>query len=295
MTSTLTPSVEIETNGLPLGDDAVWRGAPILWKEPESWMPRLSAWLLPRLRSNGLERLKPGQARDICWDDSDWRTEVLDSALRAGADAVALALSDALHGATLRAYHGCRTEDAGSYIRSGLKRHNRAQLTRQVEEFVASSEDLAWMRGRIGEKAAAVDNTLDEGRLYVVLSDEAMIEHYAHYLIYGSEWICAVLGFSGHRFLKSRGVPTMIELDLPLNLVRSSTRDELAKTLLQEWTRRICNTPDWVAPVDFGICMEIDLPAEFVVGHYHPQVMRDPLHGREPYRSPASHCAHCGP
>jgi hypothetical protein len=57
---------------LPQGDDAVWEGRLIVWNEPETWAPALTAWLAPSFRADAMRRLKPGMFRDLCWDDHDW-------------------------------------------------------------------------------------------------------------------------------------------------------------------------------------------------------------------------------
>lgn len=280
--------------GLPQGDDQVWSAHRIVWKEADTWFVRLTAWLAPRLRKNGRQRLRPGNFRDLCWDDSEWQ-RVLQGSVFADVDSIAESLADAFDRSTFRAYHGCRTEDAGSYFRGGLLRHDRTVLTERMRAFVESEPELAWLRDRLNDYIARNTNTIDDGRLYVVAGDEAMIGHFGHYLIYGSEWISAVLGAYGRRVLLNRGTPTIIEVDLPMKCMSHSMRTEFARVMLREWTRLICNEPDWIAPIEFGITLQFDLPPEFVVGHYHPQEIIDPLNGYEPYRPSSTICAYCEP
>lgn len=279
---------------LPQGDDVVWRCHRIVWKQPETWVPHLTAWLEPRLRKDGWKRLKPGTFRDLCWDDWDW-LGVLQAGLLADVESVAVSLADALDGATLRAYHGCRTDDAGSYFKEGLRVHRREALRKKIQEIVDSEAELGWIRNLIDQRIDAVNNRTDEGRLWLVADDSSMLTRSAHYLVYGSEWISAVLGASGKRFLKTCGVPTLIEVDLPLSFTRPSIRSEFAKAMLQEWIRLACNGTDWIAPIDFSISLQFDLSAEYVVGHYHPSEMNDPHDRTGVYRSPHTSCAFCAP
>jgi hypothetical protein len=92
--------------------DSVWDAHNFVWKKPASWMPELTAWLAPRFRADGIRRLKPGIERDLCWDDTDW-SRVLEKCLTADLAYHTDRLAEAIGSATLRAYHGCRTDDAG--------------------------------------------------------------------------------------------------------------------------------------------------------------------------------------
>ncbi len=261
---------------LAQGDDDVWRSHQFIWKRPDTWTPQLTAWLSPRFRRDGMRRLKPGWFRDLCWDDSEW-SDLLERCLVADFDYHADALANALDPAVIRTFHGCRSDDAGSYFRDGLRVHDRAAMTAQVRAIVDGSEELAWMKGRVEAAIAEIENELDPGRLYVVADDTVLLKHAAHYLIYGSEWISAILGAAGRRVLLQRGVPTLLEIDLPLRMSSMQTRTEIAMKMLGEWTRLACNRPDWSALIDFSFCLRTDIPAAWIVRHSHPAELRDPL------------------
>jgi len=275
-------------------DDQVWRGHRFIWKLADTWTPQLTAWLKPRFRSDGMRRLKPGRFRDLCWDDSVW-SDLLGRCLVADFDYHAAALANALDHAVMRTFHGCRTDDAGSYFQDGLRVHDRTVMTAQVRAIVDGSQELAWMRDRVDAAIAEIENELDPGRLYVVADDAVLLKHAAHYMIYGSEWISAVLGAAGRRVLLDRGVPTLLEIDLPLGMSSMQTRTELATKMLREWTRQACNRPDWSAPIDFSFCLRTDIPPAWIVGHSHPAELRDPLEQGRIYRSRVVTCAHCAP
>ncbi|WP_133121827.1 hypothetical protein [Pleomorphomonas carboxyditropha] len=240
-----------------------------------------------------MRRLRPGVYRDICWDDSEW-SDILEKSVRGNFDSYTEELADSLKHAIMRTFHGCRTDDAGIYFREGLRLHDRREMTAKLRTIIEENAELHWMRDRVDEAIREVDNTLDEGRLYVVADDTVLLKHAAHYLIYGSEWITAVLGGPGHRVLKNIGVPTLLEIDLPLSMSTSQTRTELAVKMLNEWTRFTCNAPDWSAPIDFSFCLRADVPASCIVGHSHPAELHDPLNGRALYRPLKTACAYCG-
>lgn len=102
-----------------------------------------------------------------------------------------------------------------------------------------------------------------------------------------------LLGWSAHRALRRRGVPTILQIDLPFGLASDSTRRHFARTLLQEWTRVEVDKPDWTPALDFTICLRHDLPAEFVTGHYHPAKLKDPFHGQMLVKSASTRCPAC--
>ena len=281
-----------QASALPKGDDTVWSRHCFAWKSEESWMPQLTAWLEPRVRPTGWKKLSPGKLRDIACDDTDWLVLLQDS-LKVDLDTCIDDLTSALSGALLRTYHGCRTEDAGLYVREGLRRHDRQAMTQRLHDLVGRHKDLAWLKPSLEQKIARIDNTIDLGRLYVVVDDVFLIDTAGHYLIYGSEWIFAVLGQSAHKVLKSIGVPTLLEIDLPLDVVQAGIRRDFAADLLMEWARRACNLPDWHTPLNFTFCLEQDIPLAWIVGHSHPVRIEDQFDDFRTYVAPRSTCLHC--
>ncbi|MDJ0448824.1 hypothetical protein [Methylocystis sp. JR02] len=286
-----TESLFRPSQELPKGDDAVWKNHRFCWRSADTWVPQLSAWLTPKFHKDGIRRLKPGHFRNLPWDDLEW-LDLLGRCLTSDIQYHTETLADALEPSTLRTFHGCRTDDAGRYFREGLHLHDRDAMTQRLTAIVEKNDELAWMRSRLDDAIAEINSTLDIGCLYVVADDTALLEYAAHYLIYGSEWITAVLGY-GRRALLKTGVPTLIEVDLPLRVTTPDTRVEFARKMLGEWTRRACNLPDWHAPIDFSFCLRENIPPAWVVGHSHPAQLRDPLERQKLYQSPRTRCAHC--
>ncbi len=232
--------------------------------------------------------------RDICWDDPDWLDDILVPRLSRGLDYTRQALGEALSSATLRVFHGCRVADAGLFHREGLRINDPVVLEDEARRIVAEANDLAWARPHIERMIAENKHRLrDEGRVYVCVDDRPQLDEIGQYALYGAEWLQVLLGFAGHRTLRSRGVPTILELDVPLDLVGESTRRELADTLLQEWTRRTVNNPDFHPEIDFTISFLHDLPAEYVVSHYHPKVLKDPYRNKATCVSEVTVCPGC--
>ncbi|MBC7953167.1 MAG: hypothetical protein H7Z12_15275 [Rhodospirillaceae bacterium] len=220
--------------------------------------------------------------------------EMLESEIRTDIFDVEEPFADELERMVVRCFHGCRTEDAGHYLIHGIRAHRRDELEARLRAMIAEDERLRWMAPTLSERMAEFPSATDEHRSYVVLDDRFMLEHAAHYLIYGSEWIAAVLGRSWRHPLLERGVPTMIEVDLPLSWVTLGMRKALSRLLLSEWTRQTVDKPAHVYQRSFTFILDRDLPPEIVAGHYHPETMKDPWDGRAVYRSPRTVCEHCG-
>jgi hypothetical protein len=185
-------------------------------------------------------------------------------------------------------------EAAGATHREGIRLNDPAKLEAQVRRIVAEEEDLAWRRPTIKRDLAQWDaRERDTGRLYVCADDQPQLDRIGHYMLYGSEWITALLGFSAHRTLRRRGVPTMVEIDLPFNLATPNTRHEFARKLLQEWVRLVVNAPTFVPKLDFTVILRVDLPAQMIVGHYHPEQLKCPFSQFSSYRTEVAFCPSC--
>jgi hypothetical protein len=166
---------------LPQGDNGVWVDHRFTWKLPESWIPRLTAWLTPRSCADAMRRLDPGIFRDLCWDGPDWG-DVLGRCLTGNLECHADALAEALERSVLRTFHGCRTDDAGSYFREGLRVHDREAMTARLRSIVERHEKLRWMKETLDAAIKQVGNELDHGRLYVVADDTVLLRYAAHQL-----------------------------------------------------------------------------------------------------------------
>lgn len=229
----------------------------------------------------------------MCWDDSDWLHKT-EGVLRFEIQYIIERLSDALSFAAARTYHGCRTEDAGIYHRAGIRRNDPAVLADEARRIVREEDRLAHLRPVIEQRLHDFDSTdRDTGRLYLVMDHRGLTESAGHYLLYGSEWIQCVLGFEAHEALRRRGFPTIFAVNLPLSMVTSNEREQLARALLQEWTRIKVNRPDWVPELDFTFCLRNDIPATMIVGHFHPEAICDPFYQNLMRRVGPQKCPGC--
>lgn len=258
---------------------AIWRKTTIDWKSTATWTQSISHWLRPYCNSRGVRYLSKLGEQDICWDDSDW-LEFTRKILQYDLEHINEKLAEDLSFAKIRVFHGCRPIGVRSYFSGGIRLNDPQDREDEVRRMLSEEPGLASLKPEIESRFAEFGSQKDRdnGRLYLCLDDRSLVEDSGHYLLYGSEWITVLLGSSAHDVLRKRGVPTILTVEIPLQLVHKSTRIDLARVLLQEWTRQKVNRPNWIPMRGFTFCMREDISAEFIVDHYHPKTILDPLY-----------------
>lgn len=276
----LTPSAE------------VWRGRRVHWQDRTTWFGALETWLEREWRPGGKAHLQK-QKLDLCWDDSDW-LGALERHVQLSVETLIEGLANDLVKAKLRTFHGCRVPDAGVFHREGLRRNDPAELEALARRLVAEDDELAWMRPKIEAIIAGFDHReRDTGRLYVCADERPQLDRSGHYLLFGSEWLQCLLGWGAHGALKRYGTPTVVEIDLPFDWASEGTRQEFARHLLQEWTRVFVMGKTFSPALDFSVILRRDIPAEMVVGHSHPRVLKNPFMQYRTERTADPTCPHC--
>jgi hypothetical protein len=213
--------------------------------------------------------------QEICVDDPDWLS-VCQLVLSIDVDEVIANLMDDLFHSKLACYHGCRTKDATQYLKNGIIANDPEELERRTRQLVLDEDRLKHLRPRIEEIISTFDaRDRDTGRVYLSLDERGLIDRAGHYLIYGSEWMMCILGASGHEALRQYGVPTFIHAAIPLSTQSESDTEELAREMLQEWTRQKVNKPNSVRVLDFSLILRSTVPPEWVIGHSHPTKIPD--------------------
>lgn len=273
--------------------DRIFSGKTVEWAKSETWVEAISIWLSNRLTPAAFDSLKNMDTNALYDDDPEWR-DILTHYLKQPFEEIVEELSEAITYAKIRTFHGCRTEDALMYFNDGLRVHKKEELKAQAQKLIDHSEDLKELQPQLDQRIDEVNNQTDEGRCHVVLDERPLLEYAAHYLIYGSEWISAILGPGSWPYLQKIGTPTMLEIDLPLNIIFQSTRDNLADLFLREWTRQKARNPKEVLSVDFTFIVPQNIAPEHISGHYHPAELKDPYSGNI-FRSETRYCAYCDP
>lgn len=288
----MDPESNLSDLEVPTPSAEPWRGRLVHWQDRTTWFGALETWLEAEWRPGAKARLRK-RMLDLCWDDSDW-LDALERHVQPSVETLVEGLADDLAKATLRTFHGCRVPDAGVFHREGLRRNNPAELEALARRLVAEDDDLAWMRPKIEAMIAEFDDReRDTGRLYVCADERPQLDHSGHYLLFGSEWLQCLLGWGAHRALKRYGTPTVVEVDLPFDWASEGTRREFARHLLQEWTRVFVMGETFSPALDFSVILRRDIPAEKVVGHSHPRVLKNPFMQYLTERTADPTCPHC--
>lgn len=272
---------------------SVWINTTIEWHSGKTWLPSLSKWIRPYLNQQGIKHLKLIGQKDICWDDSAW-FEITQKILKYEIDYVLGELSGSISKSIVRAYHCCRTENVGDYERLGINQNNFGRLSERVISILESEPCLNSQRREIEERLLRFEErNFDSGKVFLALDYRSIVKNAGHYLIYGSEFIQSVIGQSNHKVLRRRGAPTIISVNLPMNLIDDQVKMELANSLLREWTRNKVNRPNWTPEIDFTLCVRGDVSSNMIVGHFHPESVRDPFYQGIARKTGISYCPSC--
>lgn len=257
----------------------IWLNKVITWKDPKTWVPLLSAWLEPFFDPDGPDIQSLGY-QDLYIDDPEW-LDIFQNHMTEPLDYIIDQLSEAISVAKVTAYHGCRAENAMTYHENGIMQNDPYRIADEVRKIVSEENDLSFMRDKLELELSQTELwDRDTGKVYLTADDRSLIDYCGHYLIYGSEWILSFLGFAAHRVLRNRGVPTIVIAEMPLSEEHNSTLVQFAKKLLHEWTRINVNKPTAVWSIDFSFVLNRSVPPEWIISHYHPDGIPDPLHQR---------------
>jgi hypothetical protein len=184
-----------------------------------------------------------------------------------------------------------------SYYEHGLQGQNADQLVLQFQSMFPQvpASDLNAAIASLGDRS-----TRERGAIWLVGDDREMVEQYGHYIIQGSEYLMALaahLGFSprgeDYRFLlRERGIPTVLEVDIPIEMVQWRDIEEVAKTLLSVWGQEVTKRRVGGSPSPCYVIRRTIDP-RYIRNHTHPGRILDPHQGYIQYRNPQQTCDMC--
>lgn len=177
----------------------------------------------------------------------------------------------------VKAFHGCRPESLALYYSHGLLGQDSKRIASKFREIFA---DVS---------TAEIDRAIEQsqsggepGKIFLTADDGKMINGFGHYVIHGSEYLLGLATkltrsnpYEDYRQrLRTVGVPTVLEVDIPVSYLTHHQKLSLARTILAAWgqlqTRRALSLGS--AP-----CYVINqnIPPECIKGHYHPTQIHD--------------------
>lgn len=258
------------------------------WRNRRSWLRNIRSYahrvLTPELVA-ALERDRPE-----CWSDvMDWLPNH---------DDVVPYFCDQMSSfyTHFKAFHGCRPESLSSYYEQGIRGQNAESI---VQKFRALFADLPKT-----DIEQAIENmkrreSSEKGKIWLSGDDGEMLDQFGHYLINGSEYLLALAAnlergnySEDHRLrLRTIGIPTIIEVDIPVDLIPPAQKLAVAKMILSKWGQLRTRRP---LGMSLSTCYVVhsDIPAECIKGHYHPPSILDP-HQHKNYINKEIRCDHC--
>ena len=190
--------------------------------------------------------------------------------------------------AGVRAFHGCRPQDVDAYYRDGIRRADFDDLDTQARKIFLTDEFPEITAAHLDTTIASI-SSLDRHVVHVILDDRVLLKYSGHYLVYGSERICAIAaalspsGYPDYRqVLKRYGRPTVFEVSVPWDAPTEHELQRLAEEVRDHLSviRRSGSVPE----LDFTVTLHETIPPRQVLSHYHPPVVVDPLVGMVKYR-----------
>ena len=179
------------------------------------------------------------------------------------------------------AFHACRPTSVEPYYQNGLQLADHSSLTAAAREIFLT-EEFREISPTEFDTITSKISQIDNRKTYAVLDDDELLRYCGHYLIYGSEHICGIaasLMKDGRRdyrqILKRFGKPTIFRFELPRAFIPANQLIQLAESLAETAEDFLdCEEPPYLS---WSFIFDRAVPAEFVVSHYHPEVVPDPL------------------
>lgn len=258
------------------------------WIDREAWLaevPKYASAILTRQ-----VQAKIAKARPKCWsDDFTWLPA------ENGEERFLNAFADYYE--NIRAFHGCRPVDLKSYFDHGLQGQTAEVLEMQ---FLSIFRDLPEQKLRQALEEFSARKESERGRFWVVLDEGELIERCGHYLIQGSEYLMALAatlcrlapGEDYRMRLRNHGIPTILELHIPIRHLLKPQVNVLARLVLAAWGEVVAKRQ---LGMGYSPCLTVRRTVEpqYIVGHTHPARIRDPHLGRSTYINKDTRCAYC--
>ncbi len=184
----------------------------------------------------------------------------------------------------IRVVHGTRIERIEDVYEKGLLPLDVAAYHARAEEIFLVSDYPKLDREKLEAAIQIVGADIREDRVWFDGNERMLVEDAAHYMIYGSEYLIAIAaslrGFRDYReALRKFGKPTVFVCDVPLKWMSPSVLMEFGGSTLETIIEGY-RTGEDIGPGRYegaGFCIHRILPPEYIVGHYHPNKLKNPL------------------
>lgn len=178
-------------------------------------------------------------------------------------------------------YHGCRAEDVTTYYQRGLLCSSGVELDAKARSLFLTSEFPEITPQQL-DAAISKLGVRDEGRIYACLDHRHVLEEAGHYLIYGSERLCAIAtalctntSIDYRQVLKRNGRPTLLHVGLQWRHVAEADFEQLSELVSENLPaiREVRSLPLEMFSFEWWTA----LPATAILTHEQPRQLDDPL------------------
>jgi len=273
-----------------------------IWRNFDSWKEPFTELLFSLIPGKVINRIVQNPPEYYYFDNLRWLEDACKEYASLTVSQIDQQLADRFSErySAIRLFHGCRTEDVGSYLRSGFLPLEISEQIERIKQFLLSNKLPKTSNKNLQIAIEQSEGECRDGNLYLVIDDVGLITHASQYLKYGSEYLSVVLAnlsrITGNNYLenlKEIGIPTVFVCNVPLSIVSKSAIEslvvELVSYLLEELTRPT-GEQYWL---DFTFEWFEPLPPTVIESHYHPQKIFG-NRGRSGDYSPSVHiCPYC--
>lgn len=255
----------------------------------DSWESDVRELISPYVDRAVINSFRQRPPKYVVSDDLGWLDEIIERVKGEEVD-IKSYLADQLHVRfdAIRGYHGARPSLIESYYARGLEPLDVENIMRIARDFFLSGRFPELREEDVDRAISLMNSNPRQGRIYFEATRRMLEDDCAHYMLYGSEYItgvAAALGANGRDYrqaLKTIGRPTIFVCDIPLSWMHDRHLADFAGMALEAIFESILN-PEYRHPPNgrgTAIVIRRDLPPDYIVDHYHPVRLRDPLLGR---------------
>ncbi len=183
-----------------------------------------------------------------------------------------------------RAIHGTKAKSPQIFFETGLKPLNPEHVHARAREIFLSGNFPELSDAHLEAAIKDVGVGTRAGRVWFEGNESLLVEHACHYMLYGSEYLTAIAAnMKGtrdyRRVLKEIDQPLVLICDVPLDLMSDHMLEEFSGTALEMVFQELLDGTDFRPERMRGaaFCIHEALPAECVIGYYHPALLKDPL------------------
>ncbi len=267
-----------------------------IWKDFSEWKPDLEG-MFPNLLTQKLKDKARQSTTDIKDDEDIDVLDILsDYSIESLVDLITTEKINEFRPlySHIRVYHACRTTNVQSYKENGILFLSKKEQIERFRSIFLSGDYPELTEEMLKKSIHEIDSIYKEpeNEIFLGLDDKWILDVTGHYLIYGSEYLLALVAqlpiknTKPYRsVLRTIGKPTFIEINLPNTheYVRDSSLRQLIYEMIRNWVYNIAHSKTECGWLDFTFSIYKPLPPEHICDHYHPTKIPDPHMGKKIY------------